>query len=198
MLQQCCVVWCCSECCSSAVLYGDVANAAAVLCCMVLSCYVLCCSSAVLYGAAQFCKLCCSNAVLCAAVLPDELKHHCYMPSQDCLWSSLFVLLFKPFYAFHEWDTELPPSAQPNLNYLAPEYALTASCDAASDLYSVGMLFYAVCNNGHTLYDCHGQYSSFKRSVTEVCLCLIYILLFTLTFFVSYKLYSIFAHFYSY
>ncbi|KAJ8299631.1 hypothetical protein KUTeg_023691 [Tegillarca granosa] len=36
-----------------------------------------------------------------------------------------------PLFPFREWDPEIPPVAQPNLNYLAPEYALTMSCSQA-------------------------------------------------------------------
>ena len=56
------------------------------------------------------------------------------------------------------------------LDYLAPEYALSNKCDCSSDMFSYGMLFYSVYNNGSTLYKCGGSYSTFVSNVEDVSL----------------------------
>ncbi|XP_041365074.1 SCY1-like protein 2 [Gigantopelta aegis] len=73
-----------------------------------------------------------------------------------------------PLYRFQEWSSEIPPLAQPNLNYLAPEYALTMMCCTASDMYSVGVIMYASFNKGKTLFDCKDQLSVFKKNAEEL------------------------------
>jgi len=54
------------------------------------------------------------------------------------------------------------------LEYLAPEYGISSKCDLSSDMFSYGMLFYAVYNNGKTLYKCNDNYSTFVNNVEEV------------------------------
>ena len=46
---------------------------------------------------------------------------------------------------------------------MAPECATIKSCDAQSDMFSLGMLVYALYNHGRTLYECHDNYSSFIK-----------------------------------
>ncbi|CAK8690323.1 unnamed protein product [Clavelina lepadiformis] len=55
-------------------------------------------------------------------------------------------------FAVKEWDTYLPAAAQPDPNYLAPEYILRKSCDTSSDLFSLGMLLYALYHRGKTIF----------------------------------------------
>uniref|UniRef100_UPI00358F0628 SCY1-like protein 2 n=1 Tax=Myxine glutinosa TaxID=7769 RepID=UPI00358F0628 len=52
-----------------------------------------------------------------------------------------------------EWDPALPPLCHPRPEYLAPEYILSVSCETASDMYSFGMLMYAVFNKGKTILE---------------------------------------------
>lgn len=54
------------------------------------------------------------------------------------------------------------------MEYLAPEYGISSKCDLSSDMFSYGMLFYAVYNNGKTLYKCNDNYSTFVNNVEEV------------------------------
>ncbi len=63
---------------------------------------------------------------------------------------------------------DIPPVVQPHLDYLAPEHTLSHTCDTSSDMYSLGVLFYAVFNNGKPLYECNHQLSAYKRNVEEV------------------------------
>ena len=58
--------------------------------------------------------------------------------------------------------------AQPCLDYLAPEYALTLSHSPASDMFSLGMLIVALHNSGQPLYNNNGDWGSYKRNACEV------------------------------
>jgi len=49
------------------------------------------------------------------------------------------------------WTTKMPKAAQPNLNYIAPEIQHKGMCNTASDMYSLGMVFIACFNSGHSL-----------------------------------------------
>ena len=71
----------------------------------------------------------------------------------------------------------MPYVAQPNLNYLAPEYALTMQCDISSDMYSLGILLYAVFNNGKPLYNCRNELSAFRKNSEEVGMCRLSVML---------------------
>ena len=62
----------------------------------------------------------------------------------------------------------MTPVAQPKLNYLAPEYALSA-CDPASDMFAVGVLIHALHNGGRTVFDSMGDWSIFRKNVDQVC-----------------------------
>ncbi|XP_046552388.1 SCY1-like protein 2 isoform X3 [Haliotis rubra] len=73
-----------------------------------------------------------------------------------------------PMFAFKEWDADIPPCCQPHLDYLAPEYALTMMCSLASDMYSIGVLIYALFNNGKPLFECRTQLSTFKKNAEEL------------------------------
>lgn len=75
-------------------------------------------------------------------------------------------------YSASEWEDNLSPVAQPNLNYLAPEYVLTLSCDTASDLFSLGMLMYSTVNRGKPLYDNNENLRTFKQNCSQVRLSL--------------------------
>ncbi|PIK58003.1 putative SCY1-like protein 2 [Apostichopus japonicus] len=67
-----------------------------------------------------------------------------------------------------EWEDGLSPVAQPNLNFLAPEYILTLSCDTASDLFSLGMLMYSTVNKGKPLYQNNENIRTFKQNCSQL------------------------------
>ena len=85
----------------------------------------------------------------------------------EILTCSLFLHL-QPFYPHKEWLSDLPPVVQPQLNYYAPEYGLTMACDTASDMFSVGVLFYALFNYGKPLFDSKDEWSTYKGNVESV------------------------------
>ncbi|CAH1785559.1 unnamed protein product, partial [Owenia fusiformis] len=71
-------------------------------------------------------------------------------------------------FSFREWNPESPPKIQPNLDYLAPEFSLTMSCDTSSDMFSLGIVFYAIFNKGKTLFECRDQWHAFKKNASEL------------------------------
>ncbi|KAL3842613.1 hypothetical protein ACJMK2_020606 [Sinanodonta woodiana] len=73
-----------------------------------------------------------------------------------------------PLFEYKAWEPDLSPVAQPNLDYLAPEYALTESCDLASDLFTLGVVMYTLFNKGKPLYECNDQLSTFRKNAEEL------------------------------
>ena len=57
---------------------------------------------------------------------------------------------------------------QPSLDYLAPEYILEKSCTTQSDMYSMGMLLYAIYNQGRALFENRNNLLSYKSNVEQV------------------------------
>ncbi|PSN52016.1 hypothetical protein C0J52_06121 [Blattella germanica] len=74
----------------------------------------------------------------------------------------------QPYWPFVEYSPSLHPLAQPCLDYLAPEYALTLSHSPASDMFSLGMLIFALHNSGQPLYCNNGDWGSYKRNACEL------------------------------
>lgn len=74
----------------------------------------------------------------------------------------------QPHWPFTEYDQCCHPISQPDLNYLAPECGLTLTQSPASDMYSLGMIIYAIHNEGQTWYSCNGDYKTFKRNVQNM------------------------------
>lgn len=78
------------------------------------------------------------------------------------------LILFQPFWPFTEYNPSMNPLAQPTLDFLAPECALTMTHSPASDMYSLGMVIYALHNSGQPVYSCGGDWNSYRRYVKEV------------------------------
>lgn len=51
---------------------------------------------------------------------------------------------------------------------MAPEYHIKKCYDTQSDMFSLGMLIYALYNHGKTLYDCHDNYSSYLKMCDDL------------------------------
>ncbi|CAH0399667.1 unnamed protein product [Chilo suppressalis] len=74
-----------------------------------------------------------------------------------------------PFWPFNEYCQAMPPLTQPSLDYLAPEYVLSATHSPASDIFSLGMVIYVVHSTGHqALGNVGNDYTKFKRFVSEI------------------------------
>lgn len=73
-----------------------------------------------------------------------------------------------PPFPFFEWRTDMAPITQINLDYMAPEYVLTMCCGTASDMFSLGLLIYAMYAKGKPLFECSGELSTFKKNAEEL------------------------------
>ena len=71
-------------------------------------------------------------------------------------------------FQFQDYDTSKPLHTQPSLDYLAPEYILNKSCTVQSDMYSMGMLIYAVYNQGRPLFENRNNLLSYRNNVEQV------------------------------
>ena len=80
----------------------------------------------------------------------------------------LFFLFFQPNWPFTEYSQFVPHVAQPNLNYLAPEHALTNSQSTASDMFSLGMVIYALYNEGKPVNNYNDDWNYYKKKISEV------------------------------
>ncbi len=72
-----------------------------------------------------------------------------------------------PAWAFPEHAHGTPPETFPDLDFLAPEYALSGACSPASDMYSLGMLAFAMYNS-KPLFCNASSWATFKRNAAEV------------------------------
>ena len=54
------------------------------------------------------------------------------------------------------------------MDFLAPEYALESECTAASDMFSLGMVAFALYNT-KPLFVNSGNWGVYKRNASEVC-----------------------------
>ncbi|XP_063534829.1 SCY1-like protein 2 [Cydia strobilella] len=74
-----------------------------------------------------------------------------------------------PYWPFNEYCQAMHALTQPSLDYLAPEYILSASHSPASDIYSLGMVIYATHSPTHqTLGNIGSDYGKFKRFANEL------------------------------
>ncbi|CAF3724612.1 unnamed protein product [Adineta steineri] len=71
-------------------------------------------------------------------------------------------------YPFRDYDGNIPAVINPRLDYMAPEYGTIKSYDSQSDMFSLGMLIYALYNRGRTLYECHDSYSAFMKNCDDL------------------------------
>ena len=86
---------------------------------------------------------------------------------------SIFHCRPQTMFQFQEWDSRRPHNTNPSLDFLAPEYILTKSCSEKSDIFSFGMLCYAVYSGGRALCSSLNNLLSFKQNVetVRVCVC---------------------------
>lgn len=81
-----------------------------------------------------------------------------------------YFQLLQPMFLWREWRGDIIHLLQPHLDFLAPEYVLTQHCGAPSDMFSLGLLIYAVFAKGMTFLQCNGQLSSYKKNAEKVSL----------------------------
>lgn len=73
-----------------------------------------------------------------------------------------------PTYSCEEWRSDIPPEAQPRLDFMAPEYELTHQCGPASDMFSFGVLMFSLYNEGKPLYECKGDLRAFRTNAEQL------------------------------
>ena len=97
-------------------------------------------------------------------------------PNAFSLHADLYITLafcmlqFQVSFDCQGWESQLNPLCQPELNYTAPEHILSRTCSTSADLFSLGMLIYAVYNGGKPLCDCQGDIVTYKRHVEKVAI----------------------------
>ena len=79
-----------------------------------------------------------------------------------------YFFILQPFFPFIAWEPNIPPCAQPNLDYMGPESTLTRMCERSCDIYSLGILIFSVFNNGKPLFECQNQPSVFRKNAEEM------------------------------
>ncbi|XP_073245598.1 SCY1-like protein 2 isoform X1 [Porites lutea] len=82
--------------------------------------------------------------------------------------STPVVIDGQSMYNAGQWEPRLWPWAQPDLNYAAPEYILSRSCDVSSDMFSLGVLIHSIYNKGRPPFDCDNNMTAFKRNVEQM------------------------------
>ena len=75
----------------------------------------------------------------------------------------------QPYYPCQDWNPNIPYIVQPSMDYMAPEYVSSVTCDTSSDMYSLGMLFYVIFTNGKTLLQCQNEMTAYKKNIAMVC-----------------------------
>ena len=72
-----------------------------------------------------------------------------------------------PSWQFPEYDHSQPPESYPHLDYTAPEYALHGSVTTAADMFSYGMLAFAIYNK-RPLFQSNRNWGVFKRNAGDL------------------------------
>lgn len=70
-----------------------------------------------------------------------------------------------PFYPFEDYSPTLPDVSQPNLEYLAPECIVTQNHSCASDMFSLGIIAFAVHSIGKQLFSQVKDIHQFKERI---------------------------------
>ena len=78
-----------------------------------------------------------------------------------------------PSWPFPEYNHGTPPEGYPDMDFLAPEYALESECTTASDMFSLGMVAFALYNT-KPLFVNSGNWGVYKRNASEVKIKLIH------------------------
>ncbi|XP_070502841.1 SCY1-like protein 2 isoform X2 [Chironomus tepperi] len=75
----------------------------------------------------------------------------------------------KPFWPFHEYNSSWHALCQPSLEYMAPECALISNYSVESDVFSLGVLIYAIYSSGGKPIKMFGKdYQTFRKYAQEL------------------------------
>ncbi|KAG0213585.1 hypothetical protein BGX28_004002 [Mortierella sp. GBA30] len=69
---------------------------------------------------------------------------------------------------YWDYDHELHPYCQRDLNYQAPEYVLDQRLDTSNDMFGIGCLAYSVLNKGTPLFQTRGNLNSYRQQIERI------------------------------
>ncbi|KAF9111639.1 hypothetical protein BGX27_004652 [Mortierella sp. AM989] len=69
---------------------------------------------------------------------------------------------------YWDYDHELHPYCQRDLNYQAPEYILNQKLDPSNDMFGIGCLAYSVLNKGTTILQTRGNLNTYRQQIERI------------------------------
>ncbi|KAF9936682.1 hypothetical protein BGZ67_002141 [Mortierella alpina] len=69
---------------------------------------------------------------------------------------------------YWDYDHELHPYCQRDLNYQAPEYVLDQRLDPSNDMFGIGCLAYSVLNKGTPILQTRGNLNSYRQQIERI------------------------------
>ncbi|KAL7062748.1 hypothetical protein AAHC03_01383 [Spirometra sp. Aus1] len=66
------------------------------------------------------------------------------------------------------WQSSVLPLCQPQLDYSSPEAVINGRASPSSDMFSVGMLLYALYNDGNSMFPCKDSYATYRSGVNQL------------------------------
>ncbi|KAG0318613.1 hypothetical protein BGZ99_005587 [Dissophora globulifera] len=69
---------------------------------------------------------------------------------------------------YWDYDHELHPYCQRDLDYQAPEYVLDRRLDPSNDMFGIGLLAYAVLNKGTPLFNTRGNLNTYRQQIERI------------------------------
>ncbi|KAI9233685.1 MAG: kinase-like domain-containing protein [Podila humilis] len=69
---------------------------------------------------------------------------------------------------YWDYDHELHPYCQKDLNYQAPEYVLEQRLDPSNDMFGIGCLAYSVLNKGTPLLQTRGNLNTYRQQIERI------------------------------
>ncbi|KAK3813167.1 MAG: kinase-like domain-containing protein [Benniella sp.] len=69
---------------------------------------------------------------------------------------------------YWDYDHELHPYCQRDLNYQAPEYVLDQKLDPSNDMFGIGCLAYSVFNKGSPLFHTRGNLNTYRQQIVRI------------------------------
>jgi SCY1-like protein 2 len=73
-----------------------------------------------------------------------------------------------PTVEYWEYDHELHPYCQRDLNYQAPEYVLDQKLDTSNDMFGIGCLAYSVFNKGTPIFQTRGNLNTYRQQIERI------------------------------
>ncbi|KAI6202819.1 Protein kinase domain-containing protein [Aphelenchoides besseyi] len=110
-----------------------------------------------------------------AKILHGNLNPACIYVAANQQWKiggfEFSVSAKKPnAFPCYSWTKKLPPSLQPNLDFLAPEYLApgTTLVTTSADVFSLGVLICFIYAGGKKLIDCHNNLDSYAIVIEQL------------------------------